>query len=148
MQSQPWSDLISPNSPPHCGQTAISVRWLFFSNWHSKTRVILHSGQYTQLKSYSMFYSFINPLYPPILGDFKIWGTPPDPWQRGSAPLHSLFTKFPCWALRPALSELRWGQAFPRYGMTSLSPRPACRKALAYGGKRHLCFCPGPAPCN
>jgi len=26
----------------------------------------------------------INPLYPPILGDFKAWGTPPDPGQEVS----------------------------------------------------------------
>ena len=26
----------------------------------------------------------INPLYPPILGDFEIWGTPPDPRQEVS----------------------------------------------------------------
>ena len=27
---------------------------------------------------------FINPLYPPLLGDFGIWGTPPNPWQEVS----------------------------------------------------------------
>ena len=33
----------------------------------------------------------MNPLNPPVLGDLKeSWGTPPDPWQRGKAPLHSL----------------------------------------------------------
>jgi hypothetical protein len=28
--------------------------------------------------------AFINPLYPPILGDFLIWGAPPDPRQEES----------------------------------------------------------------
>jgi hypothetical protein len=32
---------------------------------------------------------FFNPLCPPILGEFMGWGTPPDPQQRGLAPLHS-----------------------------------------------------------
>ena len=34
--------------------------------------------------------TIFNPLYPPVLGDFVSWGIPPNPQQRGSAPLHSL----------------------------------------------------------
>jgi len=37
----------------------------------------------------------INPLYPPVLGDFRIWGTPPIPRQRGSAPLYTPVSKHP-----------------------------------------------------
>jgi hypothetical protein len=27
---------------------------------------------------------YINPLYPPVLGDLWVWGTPPNPWQEVS----------------------------------------------------------------
>jgi len=36
---------------------------------------------------------FFNPLYPPLLGDFRSWGAPPDPRQRGLAPLDSPVAK-------------------------------------------------------
>jgi len=37
--------------------------------------------------------TLFNPLYPPVLGDFVSWGIPPNPQQRGSAPLHSPVVK-------------------------------------------------------
>jgi hypothetical protein len=33
----------------------------------------------------------INPLYPPVLGDFSSWGTPPDPRRKYPAPLFQQF---------------------------------------------------------
>ena len=37
---------------------------------------------------------FINPLYPPVLGDFYGWGTPPDPQQDVSCASFSAVTLF------------------------------------------------------
>jgi len=36
-----------------------------------------------------VYQSYFNPLCPPLLGEFGYWGAPPNPQQRGFAPLHS-----------------------------------------------------------
>jgi hypothetical protein len=47
----------------------------------------------------------INPLYPPILGDFKIWGAPPDPWQEVSCTSFSAVS-IKCYFIKPILEEM------------------------------------------
>jgi hypothetical protein len=43
-----------------------------------------------------------NPLNPPVLGDFWVWGCPPNPWHPPEAdPLHSPVVKQPHRGLKP-----------------------------------------------
>ncbi len=86
----------------------------------------------------------INPLYPPILGDFFKWGTPPDPRQR-EIPLDSLY---PSAALRGIDKQ---GRQFcppqtpgpdyrPKRWLTCGTRVTSFQRSLKYNNKRQVTY--------